>query len=138
MCVPVLLSRVWLKGPKAGTQDVLIDNLPALPDNIARAPDGNFWLAFVSATPGLLKFSEPKFVRALMAYAPRALRPKPVPIGLVMKISAEGTLLEALADPTGATVGSVTHALEHDGRLFLGNLHDEVGVLKLGEAAASA
>jgi hypothetical protein len=28
------ISRYWLKGEQAGTQDVFIDNLPGLPDNL--------------------------------------------------------------------------------------------------------
>jgi sugar lactone lactonase YvrE len=29
------ISRYWLTGPKAGTHDMFIDNLPGLPDNLA-------------------------------------------------------------------------------------------------------
>ncbi len=35
------LTRYWLKGPKAGSKDFLIENLHGFPDNIAR---GERWL----------------------------------------------------------------------------------------------
>ena len=36
------VARYWLKGPKAGTRDDLIANMPCLGDNISRAPDGKY------------------------------------------------------------------------------------------------
>ncbi len=34
--------RHWLKGPRAGTTEVLIDRLPGFPDGVSRAPDGGW------------------------------------------------------------------------------------------------
>ena len=34
------LTRYWLKGEKAGTSDILLDNLPGFPDNVGRKPEG--------------------------------------------------------------------------------------------------
>ena len=39
------IVRYWLKGPKAGTHDTFIDNLPGFPDNISSNGKGTFWLA---------------------------------------------------------------------------------------------
>lgn len=39
------IVRYWLKGPKAGTHEVFIDNLPGFPDNISSNRKGTFWLA---------------------------------------------------------------------------------------------
>ena len=41
------INRYWIAGPKAGTSEPLIDNLPGYCDNINRASDGKYWLAFV-------------------------------------------------------------------------------------------
>ena len=41
------ISRYWFDGPKEGTVEPVIPNLPGLPDNINRASDGNFWCAMV-------------------------------------------------------------------------------------------
>lgn len=39
------ILRYWLKGPKAGTHEIFIDNLPGFPDNITSNSKGGFWLA---------------------------------------------------------------------------------------------
>ena len=41
------VSRYWFEGPKKGTTEVIMDNIPGYPDNINRASDGNYWLALV-------------------------------------------------------------------------------------------
>ena len=41
------ILRKWLKGPKTGEVDVLIDKLPGYPDGMSRASDGNFWVCLV-------------------------------------------------------------------------------------------
>jgi ribose transport system permease protein len=37
------ISRYWFDGPNKGKVEVVIPDLPGLPDNINRASDGNFW-----------------------------------------------------------------------------------------------
>ena len=36
--------RHWLTGPDAGERDLLADDLPGYPDNIARGTDGLIWV----------------------------------------------------------------------------------------------
>ena len=38
------MPRVWLKGERAGTTEVVADNLPGFPDNIRTRPDGGFYV----------------------------------------------------------------------------------------------
>ena len=46
MCVRPL-HRYHLKGPKEGTTDIFLDNLPGLPDNISPNSRGDgYWVAF--------------------------------------------------------------------------------------------
>lgn len=53
--VVVLPNRYWLKGPKAGTSDVFMDNLPGPPDGISKAADGqNYWITIYSQVCGQL------------------------------------------------------------------------------------
>jgi ribose transport system permease protein len=42
------ISRYWLSGPKAGTVEIVADNLPAYPANISLAPDGGYWVAMLA------------------------------------------------------------------------------------------
>lgn len=54
MCMPVC-CRYWLKGPKQGTSDIFIDNLPGPPDGISIAEDGQtYWVTIYSKVGRLL------------------------------------------------------------------------------------
>ncbi len=39
------VSRYWLEGPKAGTTEIVIADLPGYPDNINRGSRGTYWVA---------------------------------------------------------------------------------------------
>lgn len=119
------VHKVYLSGPKSGTAEVLIDNLPGFPDGISRASDGNFWLSIVGRISPIGRFLHYKPVRAFMAYAPSFLRPKLEKWGVVLKISGEGEVVQKLMDPEGGFISSVASVYEHDGHLFLGNLEGD-------------
>ena len=40
--------RLYIKGPKLGTSDVFVDNLPGYPDNIKKNTRGNFYVGMAS------------------------------------------------------------------------------------------
>jgi len=129
------IHRYWLKGPKAGTHEVFLDNLPGPPDGLARSSDGNFWVAIPSVFPPLVKISQFRLVRVLIGWLPRIMRLlsiKPPGLGLVLKVSPEGQIVQTLADPKGSKVFFISSAVEHAGKLFLGTLGmPGVPVLKL-------
>ena len=39
------IQKYWLKGPKAGTSEIIMDNLPGFPDNISSNGKGIYWVA---------------------------------------------------------------------------------------------
>ena len=47
------VHRLWLKGKKAGQQDVFIDELPGTPDNIRFDGENTFWIAMPSLRASL-------------------------------------------------------------------------------------
>ena len=49
----------WLAGPKRGETEVLVRDLPGLPDGVSRASDGGFWIALVAPLSPLLKTLAP-------------------------------------------------------------------------------
>ena len=61
------IKRYWFDGPKQGTVEVVMDNLPGFPDNINLASDGNYWLAIVGMrSPALdLAWRMPGFRRRM-------------------------------------------------------------------------
>src|SRR5690606_33037189 len=61
------VSRYWFDGPKTGSVETVIADLPGYPDNINRASDGSYWLALVGIrTPALdLALKMPGFRRRM-------------------------------------------------------------------------
>jgi len=133
--------RKWLKGPKAGTVDVLIGDLPGFPDGISRSSDGNFWLCLVAPITPIVKVLQPAAMRLLLAHLSVTLGLSKVlakPLGCVLKVSPSGEILAAYVDPTGQRISTVSAATEHEGHLFLGNLNgDFITVVRLQTAADS-
>ncbi|MGQ0839733.1 SMP-30/gluconolactonase/LRE family protein [Actinokineospora sp.] len=120
------LHRVWLTGERAGTSDVLADNLPGFPDNIATGSDGLIWIAMANPRDPLLDLLlrlPPVFRRAVWALPPK-LQPAEKRVVWTRAIDAA----------TGATVHDffgtspdfhlVTGVREHHGTVYLGSLEE--------------
>jgi sugar lactone lactonase YvrE len=117
------VSRLWLTGPRAGEQDVLIDNLPGFPDNLSTGADGRIWIAIPSPRNALLDWahSQPPVVRQLMWALPEGLQPAPKRTTWVLAVDPTGKVVRDLQAP-GDQYHMVTGVREHDGRLYLGSL----------------
>jgi sugar lactone lactonase YvrE len=127
------IRRLWLSGPKAGTSDVFLDNLPGFPDNLDGNRKGSFWLALFTVRNPIGDTLHPHpWLKRLLAKLPRFAWPRPKPYGLVLEVDEEGRILRSLHDPGGRRVPQITTAREHDGFLYLGTLDRSwVGKLKL-------
>lgn len=127
------IIRYWLKGPKAGTHEVFIDNLPGFPDNISSNRKGKFWLALFTVRNDLMDKIHPyPFIKAQMSKLPKAFWPKPLPYGLVLALDETGKIIQSLHEPSGKHLKEITSAREYGGYLYLGSLHnDRIGKFKL-------
>lgn len=118
------VSRHWLRGPKAGTTEVMIEGLPGFPDGVSQSGRGTFWVAMFTVRNRAGDFLAPRPLMAKMvANLPRALWPAPAPYGLAVEIDEDGEILQSLHDPTGEVVHQVTSVHERDGALYIGHLH---------------
>ena len=114
--------RYWLTGPKQGTSEPLIENLPGFPDNLKRGLDGRFWVGLVSPRNALLdSVSGQPLLRKMIQRLPAFLRPAAVPFSHVVAIDASGKLLADLQDPKGA-YPIVTGAVETKHHLWVTSL----------------
>lgn len=119
------ITRYWLKGEKAGKSDVFIDNLPGIPDGVSANRRGTFWVAMFTVRNAQADALHPRpFVKRQLAKMPPAFWPKPARHGMVFALDENGTIVRTLQDATGERVPHVTSAWEHDGWLYLGNLHE--------------
>ena len=127
------IVRYWLKGPKAGTHEIFIENLPGYPDNISGNGKGTFWLALFTvrnkAADMLHRFP---FLKAQLAKLPKIFWPKPKPCGLVLALDEHGKIIRSLHDDTGEHLKEITSAREYGGYLYMGSLNgDRIGKYKL-------
>ncbi len=118
--------RVWLSGPRAGEQDVLLPDLPGYPDNIARGSDGLIWVTIGSPKVPLLELllRLPAPVRSTVARIPESLLPNPARTARVQAYDVTGPaprLVHDLdLDPTDFHM--VTGVREHHGRVWIASL----------------
>jgi len=128
--------KYWLKGEKAGSTEVFIDNLPGVPDGISSNRNGRFWLALASPRNAAVDAMHPKpFLKELSAKLPDWLKPKPIDHGFVLGLNEQGEVVSSLHDTTGDVIKMVTSVEEHEGYLYLGSLHnDRIGRYKLAES----
>jgi sugar lactone lactonase YvrE len=118
------LRKVHVSGNRAGHVEVLVDDLPAHPDNIALGSDGLSWVAGASpADPvlGLLQTRAPASARGMVRRAPEAVKPKPKRTVRVSAFDADGNLVHDVTAPA-ADWYMATGVREQDGRVWLGSL----------------
>ncbi|MBM7515201.1 SMP-30/gluconolactonase/LRE family protein [Nocardioides nitrophenolicus] len=121
--------RQWLTGERQGTRDFLVTDLPGYPDNIARGSDGLIWITIASPTDPLVERLQrgPMALRKLATRLPEALQPKPKQTVRVVAYDERGTLvhdLDLASSGPGAAYHMVTGVREHEGRVWLGSLHE--------------
>ncbi|MFN8196608.1 MAG: SMP-30/gluconolactonase/LRE family protein [Nocardioidaceae bacterium] len=117
--------RHWLSGPHAGQRDLLCTDLPGYPDNISRGSDGLIWVSIASPTDPVVDRLQraPLWLRRQVTRIPERLQPKPQRTVRVQAYDDQGALVHDL-DLDAAGYHMVTGVREHDGRVWLGSLHE--------------
>ncbi|MBK5534906.1 SMP-30/gluconolactonase/LRE family protein [Pseudomonas sp. TH08] len=117
------ISRFWLTGPKAGTHDLFIDNLPGLPDNLAFNGSDRFWVALYAPRNALLDGTAGHpFVRKMIVRALTVL-PKPVEKrGFALGLDLQGKVIANLQDASSGNYSPITTVREYGDWLYFGSL----------------
>jgi len=116
------ILKHWLRGPHAGTTEVLLENLPAFADNINNGLNGRFWIGMIAPRVDMLDaLSDRPFLRRMVQRLPASLRPKAEPYSHVIAINGEGEVLINLQDPE-ARYPALTGVLETSDALYLTTL----------------
>ena len=114
--------RYWLRGPSAGSAEVILDNLPGFPDNVNNGLQGRFWIGIVAPRNKLLDdLSDSPFARKVVQRLPAAFRPKAEASSHVIAINGNGQVLMNLQDPA-STFPSLTGVYETPQALYLSTL----------------
>jgi sugar lactone lactonase YvrE len=125
--------RWWLTGPRAGTRDLLVGDLPGYPDNIARGSDGLVWVSIASPTDPVVERLQraPRPLQRAVTRVPERLQPAPRRTVRAQAYDDAGRLVHDV-DLPGTDYHMVTGVREHDGRLWLGSLHEPaIAVVRL-------
>jgi ribose transport system permease protein len=131
------ISRHWLEGPKGGTTEVVIADLPGYPDNINRGSRGTYWLGLAGTrTPSYdMAMTMPAFRRrmARRVAGDEWLFPN-VNVGCVVHFNENGGVIETLWDQSGESHPAITSMREHRGYLYLGGVtNNRIGRIKLAD-----
>ena len=117
--------RQWLSGPRAGERDLLVEDLPGYPDNISRGSDGLIWVA--SRAPSTASSSgsaRPRCPAQAVTKIPEACSPSPQRTIRVQAYDDAGRRVHDLDLDPRAGYHMVTGVREHDGRVWMGSLHE--------------
>jgi ribose transport system permease protein len=135
------VHRYWFDGPKKGQVECVIKDMPGYPDNINRASDGTYWMAWLGMrTPSFdLALRHPGFRKRMTRRLPQDewLFPN-INTGGVVKFDETGKIIEAMGDLDGVSHPMVTSMREHKGWLYVGGiLNNRIGRYKLPGADPS-
>lgn len=127
------ITRYWLKGDKAGSHDIFIDNLPGLPDNLQGDRKGTFWVALPTPRKADADFlHRHPWLKAQLAKLPRFMWPKAIPYGFAIALDEQGNIVRSLHDTSGTHLRMVTSVKPVGDQLYLGSLDsDRIGRLDL-------
>jgi len=125
------VHRYWFDGPKSGQVECVIKDMPGYPDNINRASDGTYWMAWLGMrTPSFdLALRSPGMRKRMTRRLPQDewLFPN-INTGGVVKFDETGRIVETLGDLSGESHPMVTSMREHKGYLYVGGiLNNRIG-----------
>jgi hypothetical protein len=116
------LTRFYLRGPKAGRDEVVLDGITGLDDGMDRDAEGRIWLALFSDRSALLTWvHEHAWIKPLFMRVPaRLLMALPQKTG-VLVVSPDGSkpLYSALYE--GDALASIASAVPSPGGIYLAN-----------------
>ncbi|CAM3806015.1 SMP-30/gluconolactonase/LRE family protein [Parendozoicomonas haliclonae] len=132
------VHKFWLKGGKAGSSEVIFDNLPGFPDNIVTGHNGRFWLGLVSPRVDVADWLADKpWLRTVVQRLPSFVQPGAKRYSHVVAIDENGSVQHSLQDPSGQ-FAFTTGALEaDDGYLYISSLMENRAARLPLEAALS-
>lgn len=132
--------RYWLKGERAGTHDVFIDNLPGLPDNISYNNRDRFWLAIVRPRDRRLDELLPGsfLLRQVLARLPQFVFPAKRH-AFVLGLGLDGKVVANLQYAGSDAYAPISSVREHGPWLLFGSPdYPAVGRIPLNQVVAGA
>lgn len=138
------ITRIWLKGDKAGTREVFADNLPGFPDNLSFNGRDRIWVALPGVRDARLDgLAQQPLLRKMMARLPGRLQGKiqntPPKRGFVLGFDLDGKLIANLQYGAADAFAPIMSVEEHGPWLYFGSLSEPaIGRLPLNRVIPTA
>jgi sugar lactone lactonase YvrE len=117
------VQKYWIKGEKAGTAEIVIDNLPGFPDNISSNGKGIYWIALFTVRNLVVDSTADKpFFRKMILRMPESMQPQPEPYGFALGIDGDGNVIYNLQDSSHDAYSPITSVKEKNKVLYFGSL----------------
>ena len=117
------IKKYWLKGEKAGTSEIVIENLPGFPDNISSNGKGVYWVALFTVRNDFIDQTADKpFLRKLALRLPEFLQPQPEPYAFALGIDKNGNILHNLQYGENDAYSPITSVKQYGDKLYFGSL----------------
>jgi sugar lactone lactonase YvrE len=115
------VSRYWLRGPKAGAVEIVIDNLPGFPGDVSVSEEGRYWLTLLAPRNTLVDAlgNWPR-LRTVMARLPAWMTPQPQPFPYLMAFDETGKITRTLQAVGHDNLPSFSSVVETGGMLYMG------------------
>jgi sugar lactone lactonase YvrE len=116
--------RYWLAGPKRGTAEPFLENLPGFPDNVTWSPEREaFWIAlYAPRVPVVDALASRPALRKMILRLPRFTQPEPKRLAWALAVDESGLVVESLQDTSPSSYSPVTSVRERDGVLWIGSV----------------
>ena len=127
------IQKYWLKGEKAGTSEVFIENLPGFPDNVSSNKKGIFWVALFNPRNNFIEMSSNKpFLRKIVLRLPELLQPQPIHHSYVLGLDESGKIVHNLQYQSNKAYSPITSVKQYENHLYFGSLtHPGWGKIKV-------
>ncbi|XP_051974594.1 adipocyte plasma membrane-associated protein [Xyrauchen texanus] len=124
------IIKFWLKGPKAGTKEIVLSNMIGYPDNIRVSDRGTFLVGITTVRfrgrlfPPFLDLigPYPAFKRFIVKLIPlswyNVLLPK---YGLILELGPDGEVIDSLHDPSGSLTWANSDVFQQGELYYLGS-----------------
>jgi len=130
-CILSRIIRVYYKGPKKGTFEIIADGLPGIVDNLRESSTGkSFWAAIPHPANSKWRplgqtLSEYPSIRRILAFLPEFFRQLSMAIlspkyNILIEMDFNGTILQSIHDPDNL-LDIVTHIEDTGTHLYLGS-----------------
>lgn len=118
------IKRYWLRGPRQGSTDIFIENMPGIPDGISSNGKDTFWVALPSVRDSRFDtlLSMP-YIRKIIMRLPDFVFPDIVAYSFVLGLNIEGKIIHNLQDPS-CIYSIITSVRQVGDLLYIGSLSE--------------